>query len=366
MDKKQICEISKIQIIQELIALLNQNQQSDAANNVYEMAVLIEGMGKRIEHVTEELLKVCKHLAKTEQEKVSNSLKVTLDKIMDSLGQQCQKMKEQLVEIKVENMVREECVQKEKVLLKKKAVHMLGAYLTDMKRNELSNKTMEKYIADVNQWLREAPEIITKADILGYKEKMCAKYKVASVNSKIVSINCYLKWLDYEELRVRTKKIQKANGLENVITKENYTKMLYYAKAHNKKKMYYIMKTIAHTGIRVGELKFVTVEAIKEGSTIVKNKGKYRTVYFTDSLCQELLHYCEKCNITSGIIFCGREKGKAITPGAVWKGLKYIARQVEVSESIVYPHSFRHLFAKEYMRKIGDISELADILGHSR
>lgn len=132
------------------------------------------------------------------------------------------------------------------------------------------------------------------------------------------------------------------------------------------KKQYYIMKTIAQTGIRIGELKYVTVEAVKEGSTVVWNKGKYRTVYFTDNLCHELLRYCMEIDCTTGVIFCGRENGKAITPGAVWKSLKYIARKVEVPEAMVYPHSFRHLFAKEYMRKVGDISELADLLGHSR
>jgi len=175
-----------------------------------------------------------------------------------------------------------------------------------------------------------------------------------------------LKWLGFRELAVKTKRIQTSNGLENMITKECYLKMLRYADTHNKKKMYYIMKTIAQTGIRIGELQFVTFEAVREGSTIVWNKGKYRTIYFTDNLCKELLRYCDETSCTGGVIFCGRDRGKVITPGAVWKGLKYIARQVEVSEQIVYPHSFRHLFAKEYMRKVGDISELADLLGHSR
>lgn len=226
--------------------------------------------------------------------------------------------------------------------------------------------TITKYVADINQWLCTAPEIVTKPDILSYKEKLSEKYKVASINSKIISINRYLKWLGYKELAVKTKRVQNPNGLENMITKECYLKMLHYAEIHNKKKMYYIMKTIAQTGIRIGELKFVTVEAVKGGTATVWNKGKFRTVYFTDSLCHELLQYCEKIDCTVGIIFCGRENGRAITPGAVWKGLKYIARQAGVPEVMVYPHSFRHLFAKEYMRKVGDISELADLLGHSR
>lgn len=253
-----------------------------------------------------------------------------------------------------------------KVLIRKQAMEMLDIYITEMKLNELSDATTTKYAADINQWLCEASEIISKADILDYKEKMYAKYKIASVNSKIISINRYLKWLGFKELVVKTKRIQNSNGLENVITKECYLRMLSYAKTHNKNKMYYIMKTIAQTGIRVGELKFVTVEAVRAGSTVAWNKGKYRIVYFTDNLCRELLQYCNETSCAEGVIFGGREQGKAITPGAIWKSLKYIARQAEVPEQMVYPHSFRHLFAKEYMRKIGDISELADLLGHSR
>lgn len=257
-------------------------------------------------------------------------------------------------------------MEKEMVLERKRAMDMRDAYIAEMKLNELSSSTIAKYVADINQWLSIAPEKISKASILDYKENLCKNYKVASVNSKIISINRYLKWLGIKELTVKTKRIQNPSGLENMITKECYLKMLRYADARNKRKQYCIMKTIAQTGIRIGELKYVTVEAVKEGSTVVWNKGKYRTVYFTDNLRHELLRYCMEIDCVTGVIFCGRENGKAITPGAVWKSLKYIARQVEVPEEMVYPHSFRHLFAKEYMRKVGDISELADLLGHSR
>ena len=257
-------------------------------------------------------------------------------------------------------------MEKEMVLERKRAMDMREAYIAEMKLNELSSSTIAKYVADINQWLSIAPEKISKASILDYKENLCKNYKVASVNSKIISINRYLKWLGIKELTVKTKRIQNSSGLENMITKECYRKMLRYADARNKRKQYCIMKTIAQTGIRIGELKYVTVEAVKEGYTVVWNKGKYRTVYFTDNLRHELLRYCMEIECSAGVIFSGREKGSPITPGAVWKNLKYIARQVEVPEEMVYPHSFRHLFAKEYMRKVGDISELADLLGHSR
>lgn len=111
------------------------------------------------------------------------------------------------------------------------------------------------------------------------------------------------------------------------------------------------MKTIAQTGIRVGELKYVTVEAIQVGITIVWNKEKYRNVYLTNKLCEELQMYCSDNNISEGPIFCGNKKGQTITNGAVWKSLKYLAIQAGIPQELVYPHSFRHLFAKEYMQK---------------
>ncbi len=254
----------------------------------------------------------------------------------------------------------------EKILFKEYAIKKIEEYEKAMMLQELAGRTIQKYMADISMWLRWADDCINKENIIAYKEYLCQRYAVSSANSKIISVNRYLKWMNLSELTVKTKKIQKQNGLENMITKECYLKMLHYADAHNKRKQYCIMKTIAQTGIRIGELKFVTVEAIKEGSTVVWNKGKYRTVYFTDNLCRDLLQYCMEIDCSTGVIFSGRENGSAITPGAVWKSLKYIARQVEVPETMVYPHSFRHLFAKEYMRTVGDISELADILGHSR
>lgn len=97
-------------------------------------------------------------------------------------------------------------------------------------------------------------------------------------------------------------------------------------------------------------------EITKEEYDEYYNHGKilYRTVYFTDGLCHELLQYCMEIDCSAGVIFCGKENGRAITPGAVWKSLKYIAKQVDVPETIVYPHSFRHLFAKEYMSVVSE------------
>lgn len=252
-------------------------------------------------------------------------------------------------------------------LEKVQAEAKLEEYKIEMEMKELSERTIHKYLADVRQWLAEEKDnIISKETIISYKRKLSEKYKVSSVNSKIVSVNRYLRWLGFVELVVRTERIQTTNVLDKMITKENYFAMMNYAKDTGRMRLYYIMKTIAGTGIRVGELKYVTVTAITDGYTQIWNKGKYRYIYFSERLCVELLQYCNNIGICEGIIFVGRKEGKVITSAAVWKGLKNIAKELGIPEETVFPQSFRHLFAKNYMEKVGDITELADILGHSR
>lgn len=251
-------------------------------------------------------------------------------------------------------------------LRKDDAKDNIKKYENQLVLDELSERTIKKYVVDVEQWLNDMPDIINKTSIISYKNNLAKLYKPTTVNSKIISVNKFLKWMGCDELKIKTKRIQTKSCLDNVITREYYLKLLDTAWKLNKKKIYYIMKTIAQTGIRVGELKYVTVEAIQVGITIVWNKEKYRNVYLTNKLCEELKIYCSGNNISEGPIFCGNKKGQTITNGAVWRSLKYIAIQAGIPQELVYPHSFRHLFAKEYMRKIGDISELADLLGHTR
>ncbi len=251
-------------------------------------------------------------------------------------------------------------------ITKKYAEEKLPEYEQEMYAQELSERTIDKYLADINQWLGDMDDVIAKENMTCYKTVLSGRFKAASVNSKIISINRYLKWLGYSELCVQTKRTQTVHVMDKTITKEDYFSMLKAAEEAGKRKIFYIMKTIAGTGIRIGELKYVTVAAVKNGYTQIWNKGKYRNIYFSERLCRELTEYCRQAGITEGIIFEGRYKGRAITSASVWKSLKNIAKRAGIPAETVYPHSLRHLFAKSYMETIGDITELADLLGHSR
>ena len=249
---------------------------------------------------------------------------------------------------------------------KTEAKKQLKDYEKELRVSELSERTIKKYLFDIHQWLEAQSSMIDNDTMIQYKGILSEKYAASSINSKLISINRYLKWLGHRELQVKTKRIQTESSLEHTISKSDYLKMLEYAKGKNKMKMFCIMRTIALTGIRIGELQYITVEAVRDGSTEVYNKGKYRRIYLPARLCSELSRYCEEKDIEAGFVFTGRDKTKSITPSTVWRNLKYIGMQAGVPEKNVYPHSFRHLFAKTYMSEIGDITELSDLLGHSR
>lgn len=160
MDQQQNMELTKDQIIQELIALLNQNQKREAANNVFEMAALIDGMEKRLESVTEELVNVRKQLAKMEQEKADKTLKVTIRKAVESLEQQCHRMKEQLFEIKEEVREKDSEIVAEVKQKGKKALNKVSEFLRIKEKLQKLRNNVQKSITDVEQ-------SIEKIDALG-------------------------------------------------------------------------------------------------------------------------------------------------------------------------------------------------------
>lgn len=252
------------------------------------------------------------------------------------------------------------------IIAKEKLLARMEEYKGTLLDEELSDRTIRKYMVDVKLWLEDMPAMIDKNEMQKYKSLLEANYAINSVNSKIISINRFLRWVGISELCLKVKRKQIANCLNNVISRNDYFKMIDYAIRTKRYKMYYIMKVIARTGIRIGELRYITVESIYVGQVYVFNKGKGRWVQIPESLCKELRSYCIENNILDGIIFYGNKIGKVISEPAVLKNMKYIAFKVGVNVDVVYPHSLRHLFAKTYMEELGDIAELADILGHSR
>ena len=244
---------------------------------------------------------------------------------------------------------------------------LLQAYSADLRREELGGNTIKKYLSDAQRFLRSVPpeENMDKLTVIRFKEKLRIKYKPSSVNSYLMGANHFLIWAGHPELTVKTERLQRSFSRECVLQQTEYRQLLAYARREGKDKYYYIMRTLAGTGIRVGELRYITREVLERRLAVIRHKGKIREICIPDSLCESLISYCEEQEIKSGPVFCGWQEGQALDESGVWKTLKRLADKAGVDPEKVYPHSFRHLFAKIYMQQIGNLTELSDILGHS-
>jgi site-specific recombinase XerD len=237
----------------------------------------------------------------------------------------------------------------------------LDEFILELKYQEKAERTLKKYRTDVIKFLDSIGHEyqITKDDVLEFKKQISAgQYMPRSINSYIVAVNKFLKWCGKEDLKVKKLKMQQKNSIENIINYSDYKRLLRFAKKLGYDDIYTIMKTIATTGIRISELKFFTVDGIKSFYIHVRNKGKDRDIILTQDLARELRKYCRDNNIKSGQIF-------RLSDVAIWRKLKKIAGTARVNKDKVHAHSFRHLFAKEFMAEYNNALELADILGHS-
>lgn len=242
----------------------------------------------------------------------------------------------------------------------------IESYKSYLEQRELSQNTIQLYVRQAELLLEFLGENkISKSVMLDYKRHLDARCKkAASKNLYIVAANNYLKYLGQETCMVRTEKLHRQRSLKNVISMDEYRKILTYAKESGREKYYYIIRTLASTGMRVGELRFLTVEALEQESFCVENKGKIRELYLPEKLSAELMQYCRKHGITRGAIFCGN-RGEALQRVSVYKMLVKLADMAGVEKQKAHPHSYRHFFALIYMNRYADLTELADLLGHS-
>lgn len=232
---------------------------------------------------------------------------------------------------------------------------------------ERSAATVEKYLRDVRAFIAFANGAeITKELVIGYKKHLQENYAVRSVNSMLASINSLFAFLGWLELRVKSIKLQQQIYCpeEKELTKAEYARLCRAAQNKHNERLNLILQTICGTGIRVSELQFITVEAVKCGEAVVRCKGKTRTVFIVRELRQKLLRYTAEQNIKSGMIFVTRT-GKPISRTNIWREMKALCVEANVNPQKVFPHNLRHLFARVFYGIEKDIAKLADILGHS-
>lgn len=231
---------------------------------------------------------------------------------------------------------------------------------------EKSAATVEKYLRDVCAFLLYVKgRKITKELTVTYKKSLEENgYKPRSLNSMIASLNSFLNFIGASDCRVRSVRIQRATYMteEKELTKDEYKRIL--AASRHKEQLNLVIRTICATGIRISELKYFTVQAIKSGEVSIKCKNKNRTILVPGDLRKLLLSYARRKDITSGAIFITRG-GKTLDRSYIWAQMKGLCAVAGVKPSKVFPHNLRKLFARSFYRLEKDIAKLADVLGHS-
>lgn len=245
---------------------------------------------------------------------------------------------------------------------------MISEFKNHLQNEENCRNTIEKYIHNAKAFMIYANgNYIKKETVISYKNKLInKKYAARSVNSVIASLNSLFSFLGWNDCKVKPMKLQRQIYCpeEKELTKAEYLRLINTAKQKGNERLNLIIQTICGTGIRVSELQYITVEAVKHGEAFVSLKGKTRTVFIVRDLRKKLLSYAERKGIKSGIIFVTRN-GKAVSRINIWREMKSLCKEANVNPDKVFPHNLRHLFARTFYSIEKDIAKLADILGHS-
>lgn len=236
-----------------------------------------------------------------------------------------------------------------------------------LRSDEKSRNTIEKYIRDVKQFYAfTGAGAVSKIAAMKFKASLTDKYEITSANSIIAAVNSFLRFMGWTDCGIKQFKVQKKAfcSEEKELTREEYFRLVNTASQRGNERLNLIIQTICSTGIRVSELRFITVEAVRRGETAVTCKNKTRTVFIVRELQKKLLNYIKSKNITAGCVFITKS-GKPMSRCSIWREMKSLCEQAGVLPDKVFPHNLRHLFARTFYGIEKDIAKLADILGHS-
>ena len=235
-----------------------------------------------------------------------------------------------------------------------------------LEHDEKSQATIDKYHRDVMAfWAVVGGEPLTKEIVMAYKKHLIEQsYAVSSINSMLASVNAFLEYLDLREYKVKNIRTQRQTYCpeDKELSKGEYLRLLEASKKNEQLNL--VIQTICGTGIRVSELQYFTVEAVRSGQVIVACKNKTRTILVPGKLRKLLINYVKRKQITTGTIFITRS-GAPLNRSNIWSAMKKLCEAAGVKASKVFPHNLRKLFARTFYGIEKDIAKLADILGHS-
>lgn len=234
-------------------------------------------------------------------------------------------------------------------------------YLTDQ---NLSKNTVTSYLCAIRQF-EEKYDKLSKQNLRDYKIYLIEHYKPQTINLRIRAINCYLESIKKDHWKLTSVKVQQKPFLENVISEADYLYFKNCLKRDNEMYWYFVVRFLAATGARVSELVQIKCEHVRIGYLDLYSKGgKLRRIYIPSALQKETIKWMEETSKETGFLFLNKY-GELITARGIAGQLKYFASRYGLDLSVIYPHSFRHRFAKSFLERCNDIAMLADLMGHA-
>lgn len=238
----------------------------------------------------------------------------------------------------------------------------LEAFREHLIVEERSQNTIDNYMQSVRNYFKRYDEI-TKQNLIKYKQDLFAEgKKPKTIHNRCVGINQFCRFLGKEEMCVKTVKIHQSSSVENVISIAEFNELLRCLQQDRDEKGYWMVKFLGKTGARVSEFTRLTKSGLKKGYCEMWTKGKIRRIYIPESLIEESREYFEK--VEGDILFPSRY-GNEMTSRGVASRLNAMAKKYGIRKEVMHPHSFRHLYAIEFLKKNPNISLLADLMGHS-
>lgn len=239
-------------------------------------------------------------------------------------------------------------------------IHKFEKHLIE---KNLAHSSITSYVRTVNYFLQKYGEV-SKHSLLDFKEYLVDNCSATTVNQRLQAINKYLEYIRLDTLKLKFVKVQQKNYLENVISNADYVYLKKKLKADMQDKWYFVVWFLTATGARVSELLKIKVEDVQIGYLDIYSKGgKIRRLYIPQKLRNEALLWIKSQNMSGGDLFLNRFN-KRITSRGIAMQLKHFAQLYGIKEEVVYPHSFRHRFAKNFLEKHNDLALLADLMGH--
>lgn len=245
----------------------------------------------------------------------------------------------------------------------------IAAFASHLVRAERTPATIEKYLRSVRAfflYLDGRP--VTKDAVVAWKEHLqsVGGYSPSTVNASMAAINDLFTFLSWPDCRIHYLKVQhrlfRDAGQE--LGREDYERLITAARESGRERIALVMETICATGIRVSEVRYITVEAARSGQADIALKGKVRTILLPGKLCRKLLKYARQQKTASGEIFLTKS-GKPLSRRQIWAEMKRLCLRAGVAPTKVFPHNLRHLFARTFYQATRDVAKLADVLGHS-